>query len=452
MDGSLALRRLGAARMAALLVAALLCACSAKGTTSTGEAVVTVDQTRRFQTIRGWEATSNLKELDGKTSRQNLQELLRNAVDKAGITRVRLEVRSGVEGLPGGFEQFVRTGSYKTWRERRYLVMNDNDDPRVINWARFDFAEMDHEVETAVLPMRELLAARGEKLFVNVCYVSFVKARANDHEDPEEYAEFALATMLHLRDKYGLEPDSWEVILEPDNAGRWSGRRIGQTIVATSRRFAENGIRVGFVAPSTTSMAAAPRYFDDMLRVDGALPHLSELSYHRYRGVNSRALAMLTKRSARYHVPIAMTELWFGLAGPDVLFEDLEAGAAAFQNRVVGGLVVNALKGDMTLNRDARYNGALFRAVRPGAVRIGSESSLDELKALAFKRPEGGIVTALRATAATAVTVRGLPAGNYVVSTVTESGETDRIPAVRAANGDLRVAIGEPAVVVIEPR
>jgi hypothetical protein len=257
--------------------------------------------------------------------------------------------------------------------------------------------------------------------------------------------------MLHLRDKYGLKPDLWEVILEPDLAGRWSGRRIGKTMLATARRFAENGIRVGFIAPSTTNMASASRYFDDMLRVDGALPLLSELSYHRYTGVSSRALAMLTERSNRYHVPISMTELWFGRAGPDVLFEDLEAGAAAFQNRVVGGLVVDAQKGNLTLNKDVRYNGAVFRAVRPGAVRIGATSSLPGLKALAFKRPQGGIVTALRAPAATDVVVRGLPAGSYVVNSVTESGETEHI-AKPAANGDLALAIAEPAVVVIEPR
>ena len=271
--------------------------------------------------------------------RKMRRRLLRGAVEKAGITRLRLEVRSGVEGPAGGFDKFVRDGSSKAWRQRRYVVSNDNADPRIINWAGFDFSEMDRDVEMAVLPMRKLLAARGEKLFVNLCYVGFVEGRPNLHENPEEYAEFALATMLHLREKYGLEPDSWEVILEPDLAGRWSGQRIGRTILATSRRFAENGIRVGFVAPSTTSMANASRYFDDMLKVDGALPHLAELSYHRYSGVNGRALANLTERSARYHVPIAMTELWFGRAGPDVLFEDLGAGAVAFQNRVVGGAV-----------------------------------------------------------------------------------------------------------------
>ena len=440
------------ARVTALILAACLSACSANGRTDTGETVVSVDPSRHFQTIVAWEATANLSEMVGEISPQDAQGLLRTAVEKAGITRLRLEVRNGAEAPPGVFDDYVRTRSYETWRERRYLVRNDNADPRVINWAGFAFSEIDHDVEMAVLPMKQLLAARGEKLLVNVCFVAFVKSRPSLHEDPEEYAELALATMLHLRDKYGLKPDRWEVILEPDLAGRWSGRRIGETILATSRRFAENGIRVGFIAPSTTNMRTASYYFDDILRVDGALSDLAELSYHRYSGVSGEALARLTERSTKYHVPISMLELWFGRGGPDVLFEDLQAGAVAFQNRVVGGLVVDARNGNLTLNKEVRYNGAVFRAVRPGSIRVGTTSSADSLRALAFKRPRGGFVTALRATAATNVVVRGLPPDNYAITTVTDSGETDGVPAVRLANGDLRVRIGEAAVVVIEPR
>jgi hypothetical protein len=440
------------ARVTVFGLVAVLCACSANGQADSGETVVTIDPSRRYQTIAGWEATTNFHEDIGRLSPQDTEHLLRTAVEKAGITRLRLPIRNGVEGPRGIFDAYARGGSYEDWRKRRYLVSNDNANPQVINWAGFDFSFIDRNVEMAVLPMQRILAGRGERLVVNVSYVAFVKGQHNLHEDPEEYAEFALATMLHLRDKYGLEPDIWEVILEPDLAGRWSGRRIGETIVATSRRFAEHGIRVGFAAPSTTSMATASRYFDDMLEVEGALPHLKELSYHRYRGVSRKALAKLTERSARYHVPISMLELWFGRAGPDVLFEDLEAGAVAFQNRVLAGLFVDARKGNLTLNKDARYNGAVFRAVRPGAVRVGTTSSSAALKALAFQRPRRGFVAALRATSAGNVVIRGLPAGEYVVRTVTEAVETERVVAARGPSAHLRVAIGEPAVVVIEPR
>ena len=442
----------GSGRLLLLLLVWLTLGCSSQGAGATGEAIVTVDPSQHFQTIIGWEAGTYISEPTKPVSPELVQQIVRSAVDNAGITRVRLEVRSGAESRSRTYAGYATMGSNDAWLKHRYQVSNDNADPRVIDWTGFDFAEIDREVEIAVLPLRNELASHGQKLFVNLCYVGFNKGQPSAHDDPEEYAEFALATVLHLRQKYGLEPDTWEVILEPDLAGGWSGRRIGKTIAAASRRFAENGIHTRFVAPSTMNMAVASIYFDDMRRTTDVLPFLAELSYHRYAGVSKAALADLTTRSARYHIPISMLELWFGQAGPDVLFEDLAAGAAAFQGRVLADLFVDARKGNLTLNRDVRFNGAVFRAVRPGAVRIGSTSSLESLKALAFRRPQGGLVTALRAKGPTIVTVRGLPIGNYVITNVTETSETNDLPTKQLQNGDLQIVIQEPAVVVIVPR
>jgi hypothetical protein len=442
----------GVGKLLLLLLAGLTLGCSSKGASATGEAVVTVDPAQHFQTIVGWETEPYMSDPSERLSPELMHQIIRSAVKNAGITRIRLGIGSGAESRSGAHADYAAGGSNSAWAKGRYLVTNDNADPRVIDWAGFDFAEIDRNVELAVLPLRKELAARGEKLFINLCYVAFVKGQPNAHDDPEEYAEFALATVLHLRQKYGLEPDTLEVILEPDLAGGWSGRRIGQAIVATSRRFAENGIRTRFLAPSTMNMAAASLYFDDMRRTTDALPHLAELSYHRYKGVSKESLAELSERSAKYHVPISMLELWFGEAGPDVLFEDLGAGAVAFQGRVLADLFVNARKGNLTLNKDVQFNGALFRAIRPGAIRVGTSSSRSELKALAFRRPKGGIVTAIRTKGPTNVTVRGLPADNYVVSMVTDTSETDHIPTERSVDGDLHVPVPASAVVIIEPR
>ena len=449
--GSFAVSRQYSWRVLLLLITALTLGCSSESTGASGDAIVTLDPSKRFQTIVGWETDPYIVEPPERVSPELVQQIVRLAVENAGITRIRVPIRSGAETRSRAFAEHAAGGSNDVWRTRRYLVANDNGDPRLIDWAGFDFTEIDRHVELSVIPLRKELAARGQTLFVNLCYVGFVKGQRNAHDDPAEYAEFALATVLHLRQKYGLEPNTWEVILEPDLAGGWSGRRIGQAIVATSRRFAENGIRTRFVAPSTTNMATASLYFDDMRRVTDALPHLAELSYHRYAGVSKGALAELTKRSVKYHVPISMLELWFGQAGPDVLFDDLRAGAVAFQGRVLADLFVNARKGDLTLNEDVRFNGAVFRAVRPGAVRIGSTSGPSSLKSLAFTRPQGGIVTALRATEPTNVTLRGLPLGKYMVTSVTKKGESDDVPAKQSPNGNVEIRIEEPAVVVIEP-
>ena len=434
-----------ALKLLCLVFAMATLGCSARGAGATGEAIVTIDPSRRFQTIVGWEVTTYTSEPVKPLSSEVVGQIVQSAVDNGGITRVRLEIRSGAENRSKAYANFAKVGSNDVWLSQRYFVANDNADSRTIDWSGFDFAEIDREVELAVLPLRKELATRGQKLFVNLCYVSFVKGRRNAHDDPEEYAEFALATVLHLRQKYGIEPDTWEVILEPDLAGGWSGRRIGQAIIATARRFAENGIRTRFVAPSTTNMAAASRYFDDMRRMTDALPFLAELSYHRYAGVSKGALAELTERSMKYNVPISMLEWWFGQAGPDVLFEDLSAGAVAFQGRVLVDL-------KLPLKSDLRFNSAIFRAVRPGAVRIASSSSLDSLKALAFRRPDGGTVTALRTKGSANVTLRGLPIAKYVVTTVTEENEIDDVSAEQAPNGTVRLQIEGPAVVLIEPR
>ncbi|MBI4674397.1 MAG: hypothetical protein HY741_22360 [Chloroflexi bacterium] len=44
------------------------------------------------------------------------------------------------------------------------------------------------------LPMRQKLQARGESLFLNVCYVAFTSNPYMQYTNAEEYAEFVLAT------------------------------------------------------------------------------------------------------------------------------------------------------------------------------------------------------------------------------------------------------------------
>ena len=107
---------------------------------------------------------------------------------------------------------------------------------------------MDNTIDRIVNPLRAALAAKGEKLIVNVNYVAFtgqITSGLYIHNDPAEYAEFVLATYLHLQEKYGWVPDLWEVLLEPDNVSQWNGRLLGRGDRGNGRAAAGGRIRAG---------------------------------------------------------------------------------------------------------------------------------------------------------------------------------------------------------------
>ena len=445
---------------------AALCACSSGGGSSGGGSsgggggsagggaaqLVTIDQGVRQQIISGWEATASIDERAGDISLADARTMVNAAVNQAGINRLRLEVRSGVEGPSGGYAAFSAGGSEAVWAARRYVVTNDNGDPAVLNAAGFDWAELDHNIDFIVIPMRDALAARGEQLHINLCYVAFNDGAVSIHENAAEYAEFALATVLHMRQKYGITPNTWEIMLEPDLAGRWDGARVGRSIVATAQRFTASGINgIRFVGPSTTSMANASNFFDGIASVSGAVALMSELSYHRYSGVSAAALTNISQRASSNGLTPAMLEWWFGNSTPDILFEDLAAGGSSFQGRVVSGLFTGPVSSGLSLNSDVRLNSAVYRAVRRGAQRIGATTGPGVFRALAFSRPNGGVVVALRATAAGTATIRGLPAGAFTIATTTASTQAAPINATRAANGDITVTASGASVIIIAP-
>lgn len=390
-------------------------------------AVISVDSSTQFQIMRGWEATIDLPDRD----RRELfplakEEVFERAVTEVGINRVRLEVRSGAESRSRNWPRFdADEFTYEDWRRVRYITVNDNDDPKKIDWAGFDFSELDRMIEQQALPMREKLAARGERLFINLCYVAFAKGLGGDdyvHDDPEEYAELVLATYLHMKKKYGFVPDSWEVILEPDLVPQWTPHLVGEAIVASARRLEEHGFSPRFVAPSVTDAGNAVRFVEGLAKVKGAMDHVVELSYHRYRRATPANVKAIASLGAKHGVPTAMLELWFGKARADVLFEDLTVGdASAFQGRTLLGLfdMSKTETGDVrvSLREDVRKNLQIYRYVRMGAVRIGATSSARQAAMpVAFRNADGGMVVAVLAREPGELVFEGLDPGRYAVS------------------------------------
>ena len=439
------------------------------------DATIALRPDSTYQTIVGWEAVTQSGEAEIAEFPLYKDALFDSAVNWLGINRLRLEAYAGIEnsrdycneGLIGQIDN-------QRWLCARFETENDDDDPDHIEWSNYHFSQMDYTVERVVLPIKRLLEARGETLYLNVNYDAFVlrcPGTPYHHlDDLDEYAEFALATFLHLRDTFGLVPDAWEMILEPDNTN-WRGPAIGEAMVRTGRLLAEHGFHPDFIAPSNTEMAAAVRYFDEIVRVPGALDYLDEISYHRYRGPQREDVEAIGERAARYGLRSAMLE-HIG-SGHEDLYEDLAIGrnsawqqfalayggrnAARNQKNDRGGVyfpidISDPERPRILVGRRTHYLRQTFRFVRAGARRIGAGSTDGRHQPLAFVNRDAGTVVVVKSDAPGELDIIGLPAGRYAVTYTTEKERGAMLPAIALAAGDtLRARIPAAGVLTAHP-
>src|SRR5262249_11996163 len=175
-------------------------------------------------------------------------------------------------------------------------------------------------------------------LFINVNYVCFSPNIPLHVDNPQEYAEFVLATYQHLQTKYGWVPNSWEAILEPDvGTAGWTATKLGQAILAAGQRLQANGFTPNFVASSTSAASNAPIWFDQIIAVPGVLPFLSEISYHRYDSPNASTISAIANRGVQNNLGTSMLEWWNPSNTYATLHEDLTIGRnSAWQKATFG--------------------------------------------------------------------------------------------------------------------
>jgi len=404
--------------------------------------LIVLNPSEQYQRISGWEATAQAGQDEPGFSKIQ-DQLFQRSANELGINRLRLEIHSGAENTHDYFSDFRAgtLGESEYVRCYAYTTVNDDNDPFSIRLAGFIFSGLDNQVESVVLPLKKSLEARGETLFLNVTYVAFSAGKIDPgcpaglqyhHSSPEEYAEFVLATHIHLRDKYALIPDSWEAILEPDNTGFWRGPQIGAAIAAAARRLVANGFVPRFTAPSTLSAANAVPYLTDILAVPGTTPYLKELSYHRYGGGTIPVVRGIALAARQAGLDTAMLE-HIG-SGSDDLYVDLTEGgntawqqfALAFQEGDDGSKYyvidnTNPAAPVLRLAEAGKRLAQYFRYIRAGAVRIGAATSDSNLRPVAFINPGGRHVVVVQATGSATFGIQGLPAGRYGVSYTTAS-------------------------------
>ncbi len=408
--------------------------CRAAGMRLEPPVVISVDESQVFQTITGWEATFEAGQEECSGFDSYAAELFDRVVGDLGINRLRVQINSGAENQTDYWME-MRQGKIDraTWRGLRYATVNDNADPNVIDPDGFQFAQLDESIDRVVLPIKQRLEQAGRRLFVNLNYVAFTGSIAAGgqyiHDDPAEYAEFVLATYLHLQSKYGWVPDAWEVILEPDNIPEWNGTLIGQAIVAAAARLTQAGFQPKFIAPSTTNMGNAVPYFDALAQVPGALTYLTEISYHRYAGVSLANLQKIGQRAIQHGLNTAMLEH----IGSDYrdLHQDLEVGRnSAWQQFTLAfclaqddGSAYYLVGGNPPVVEASRtrFLKQYFHYIHAGARRIGAQTTDQTFAPLAFTNPGGDQVVVVKADRGGSVTVAGLAPGRYRTSYTTAS-------------------------------
>jgi hypothetical protein len=408
-------------------------------------ATITVDTTVRFQVMTGWEATANVGQSDYNQIpwAGTVADL---AVNDLGLNRLRVEVKAGVEHSADNFDRW-RKGQIddNAWRALRYATVNDNADPSVINPAGFHWSQLDSTMVKVVMPMRQRLAARGEQLVINLCYVAFSPPAGYVHLDPNEYAELIFAAFQHMQSTYGVVPDAVEMILEPDNGTPWRGNHIGAAMVATAARLAQAGWHPEFIAPSVTNMGNTLNFVNLMVAVPGVTGLLKEIAYHRYGGVSDATLQAIASRAAQLNVRTSMLE-HIG-SGAEALYKDLVLGnASAWQQFVLafptndnGAQYYVIANNQPVLGNRTRGLRQYFKYVRLGARRVQASSSTGGVRPVAFTNVGGGPVVVLHADGAETYAIRGLRPGRYEVTS-----SSDAHPVIGQAtvglDGELRFA------------
>jgi hypothetical protein len=374
-------------------------------------------------------------------SNAQIGAMLDLAVTDMGITRARLAIRSGVEG-PG----------------TRYEIVNDNNDPNVLNDAGFNWTNFDMEVSRWIVPARQRAQARGEPFYTLLAYSDFGQSSFEHYNFPEEYAEFMFAAFRHVQARYGFMPNGIEMVNEPDNSGgAWAGERIGRAMVATAQRFQREGMAVPeFTAPSVTAMPNADGFLNDIYSIAGAKALLTEVAYHRYNMAGD--LGALAARAAADGKRMAMLEFWSLSNDQELLHQDLTTGRnSAWQLGIFGdafgcqfGQTIGLVNGAAQICPKNRAVRQYTKYVRPGAQRIDAVSQNPALAPVAFINANGGYVVVVKASASGSFSISGLPAGTYGVFYTTASEyNVNRPDATISAGQTLSTSIPDDGVITI---
>lgn len=390
-----------------LSVAAVAMLALAVGAARAAEEVkVTLRPEVRHQTILGWGKSMPHLPAPKMLRRQCIER----AVNDLGINRLRFE------GLCGN-----RT-SGRSWE-----WLNDNGDPFRINWAGFNTRGVDERVREWLLPWKQAVESRGEPFDLYVSPSFFRRGSSGDVPpwmlaDPQEYAEWAVALLLRLREKHGITPDYYCICNEAGNGNAFSPPVVGRMIKALVPRLRRRGFDARIQFPESINAHVARRYVRELRDDPEIWEWIGLISYHWYGSDNQSAMVWLRDFARGRNLPTAQTE--FMNLTIDHLYDDMVLGGVSYWE--IYGLGGPDYRSALSHVSSTTFRGGpwywRFRQVshyvRPGAVRIGCRSSDPAVRVLAFEREKRCTVVLINTEAPhrkRSVTVSGLPEGAYGV-------------------------------------
>ena len=272
---------------------------------------------------------------------------------------------------------------------------NDNNDPNITDPSQFDFGwkKMDAHIDyvSRVIP-------RGVTTF----FPSTIKIESwMTVANPEEYAEWAFMIIKRWKDQ-GYELPYYSIINEPGytRGGIWPGTYMRDCIKLLGPKLDAAGIQTKMVIPDDLNADEAFTRAQMILDDSVARSYVGALAYHLYGGNNANKTAMM-QLGQQYNIPIWMTEY----SRPDAFawgnqIHDVIAnyGVSAvdhmwgfFGQQETNGTQLISLNftgtnyTGYTINKQYYVTGQYSKFVKPGARRIESISSNNDVRVTAFR-------------------------------------------------------------------
>ncbi len=396
---------------------------------------VTVDTADTHQTLRGWGCVLPwLMDVPDPL----VAQIIDVGVNDLGLNCFRYE-------CPAGWSTDVT----------RWEWLNDDDDPCHINWDAFNTADLDAKIAKWVLPVKQAVEANGEPFYLQVSPSWFDGGSSGSipvwmFRNAGEYAEWAEALLLRLRDAHGIEADYYTICNEAANNNAFTSAAVVAKMIKTlAPRLAEHGFATRFAFPESINAYAAYSAIQQVAGDDELWDLVDVITYHLYGGTDYRD--DLWAFAAPRGIQTAQTEFLGSSSFTNVvdnLYNDMTvANVSEWEVYGMGFPVPDDARTSFTRSSHFWLFRQIMPYVRPGAVRVGATSDEATVRALAFER-DGEVTVLLINTGggsiARTVNVSGLPAGEYAASRSVNEGVLKEL-GVRTVGPDGMLAIDLPA-------